>query len=120
MRKFKSVALFASLVLACACCCAFSAKAQTSVGPPVSVKEIPQKPVWLKAEVVHFDSHSIVVREEGSQKTIRAFTYAPSAQAQVQKAISQGGYQHGDKVKIRYQPGQTVALAIRGKPSKSS
>jgi hypothetical protein len=118
MRKSKSAVLFASLVLACACS-ALSTKAQTSTGTPVSVKEVPVKPIWLKAEVVHFDSNSIVVREEGSQRTILTFTYAPSAQAQVQKAISKGGYKHGDIVKIRYRPGQTVALAIHGKPSKS-
>ena len=31
-----------------------------------------------------------------------------------------GGYKYGDKVKIRYQQGQTVALKIHGRPSKSS
>ena len=118
MRKLKR-AVFASLVMACAGF-AFSAQAQTSVGPPVSAKEVPAKPIWLKAEVVHFDSHSIVVREAGSERTILTFTYAASAQKQVDKAVGMGGYQRGDKVKIRYRPGQTVLLAIRGKPSKST
>ena len=119
MRKLRRAAIFASLVMACAGF-AFCARAQTSVGPPVSVKEVPAKPIWLKAEVVHFDSHSIVVREAGSERTVLTFTFAPSAQKQVDKAMSVGGYQRGDKVKIRYRPGQTVLLAIRGKPSKSS
>jgi len=119
MRKFKSFVFLASLALA-GTCSAVSAKAQTSAAPPVMVKEVPAKPIWLKAEVMHFDSHSIVVREEASSRKILTFTYAPGAQKQVQKAISQGGYQHGDKVRIRYRPGETVALGIRGKPSKSS
>lgn len=119
MRKLKKVAIIASLVLACAGF-AVPTRAQTSTAAPVSVKEIPVKPIWLKAEVVHFDSHSIVVRAAGSERTVLTFTYAASAQKQVDKAIHKGGYQRGDKVKIRYQPGQTVALSIHGKPSKSS
>ncbi len=119
MKKFKSIVVFASLAIAFACgISALSSNAQTSA--PVSVREAPAKPIWLKAEVVYFDSHSIVVREEGSQRILHTFTFAPSAQGQIQKAISKGGYQHGDKVRIRYQPGQTIALGIRGKPSKSS
>jgi preprotein translocase subunit SecF len=119
MRKLKKVAILASLVLGCGGF-AFSAQAQESTAAPVSVKQIPVKPIWLKAEVVHFDSHSIVVRAAGSERTVLTFTYAASAQKQVEKAVNKGGYQRGDKVKIRYQPGQTVALAIHGKPSKAS
>ena len=119
MRRFKSVGIFAGLLFACACI-AFPAKAQTAPAPPVKVTQVKVKPTWLTGEVIHFDAHSIVVREQGSERSIRTFTYAPGAQAQVQKAMNKGGYQYGDKVRIRYQPGQTVALAIRGKPSKAS
>ena len=37
----------------------------------------------------------------------------------MQKLMDQGGYQYGDKVRILYQQGQTVALRVRGKPSKA-
>jgi len=82
------------------------------------VREVPSKPIWLKASVVHFDSNSIVVREQADERMIHAFTYSPKAQQEIQKALNKGGYQSGDKVKIRFLKGQTVALAIHGKPSK--
>ncbi|MGC2421518.1 MAG: hypothetical protein WA405_07700 [Candidatus Acidiferrales bacterium] len=78
----------------------------------------PGAKVWLKAEVIHADAHSIVVREEIDMRMIHTFTYAPAVQAQMLKIINQGGYQYGDKVKILHQQGQIVALAIIGKPSK--
>ena len=38
----------------------------------------------------------------------------------MQQIVDSGGYQYGDKVKIQYVRGQTVALKIRGKPSNPS
>ena len=73
---------------------------------------------WLKAEVVHADSRSIIVREQGNETMIHTFTYAPRIQDRMQNLEDKGGYQYGDKIKIQYMPGQTVALKIDGKPSK--
>ena len=36
----------------------------------------------------------------------------------MQAVLDKGGFQYGDKVNILFQPGQTVALRIHGKPSK--
>jgi hypothetical protein len=36
----------------------------------------------------------------------------------MQKIFNEGGYQYGDKVVVWYQSGSTVALNIKGKPSK--
>jgi hypothetical protein len=118
MKRSDKLAILAALAFAGACV-PVPAKAQTSARSPVMVKEVPAKPIWLKAEVLHFDSNSIIVQKAGDERVILTFTYGPSARAQIQKALSKGGYQHGDKVRIRYQRGQTVALAVRGKPSKS-
>jgi hypothetical protein len=96
--------------------CAGSLFAQA--GPPVATKQLRSKPIWFKAEVVHFDQNSIVVRQVGNELDIRTFTYAASAQPQVTKALAKGGFQYGDKIRIRYISGGTVALSIRGKPSK--
>jgi len=74
---------------------------------------------WLKGEVVRADANSIIVREQDNGMMIHTFTYTPEVQAQMQKLLDQGGYQYGDKVKILYQQGQTVALKVRGKPSKA-
>ncbi len=74
---------------------------------------------WLKAEVVRADANSMVVREQANGMMIHTFTYTPEVQAQMEKLLDQGGYQYGDKVRILYQQGQTVALRVRGKPSKA-
>lgn len=83
------------------------------------VKETPPKHVWLKAEVIHADANSIVVREQADSRRIHTFTYSPNIKDAMQQLADQGGYQNGDIVKILYEPGQTVALKIRGKPSNS-
>lgn len=89
-----------------------------SVGAPIAVRDVSAKPVWLNAEVLHADANSMVVREVGNERDIRTFTYAPKAQGQIQKVLDNGGYQHGDRIKIRYLQGSSVALSIGGKPSK--
>ncbi len=73
---------------------------------------------WLKAEVIHFDSHSIIVSEDDNARMIHTFTYTSTLQPKMETVMDKGGYQWGDQVKILYEPGQTVALEIHGKPSK--
>jgi hypothetical protein len=73
---------------------------------------------WLKAEVIHADAQAIVVREQANGMMIHTFTFAPNIKDKMQAIVDKGGYQYGDKVKILYQQGQTVALKISGKPSK--
>lgn len=85
-----------------------------AIGP----KPAPAGDSWLKAEVIHFDSHSIIVREAVNERMIHTFTYTSALQPKMQTLMDKGGYQFGDAVKILYQPGQTVALEIHGKPSK--
>jgi hypothetical protein len=101
------------------------AAALAMMAAPLRAKEPQQntnvKPgarVWLKGEVIHADAHSIVVRDPADMRMIHTFTYAPAVQARMQAIIQQGGYRYGDKVKILYLQGQTVALEIFGKPSK--
>jgi hypothetical protein len=36
----------------------------------------------------------------------------------MQEVLDNGGYQYGDKIEVRYMPGKTEALDIRGAPSK--
>lgn len=119
MKSYKSFALLSALAFASAIS-SRPAAAQTTTASPVMVREVGSKPIWLKASVIHFDSNSIVVREQADERMIHAFTYSPKAQQEIQKALNlnKGGYQSGDKVKIRFLKGQTVALAIHGKPSK--
>jgi hypothetical protein len=85
---------------------------------PIVVKQKPTKAVWLKAEVIHADQLSLLVREEDNGLNIHSFTYSDKAREKMQAVLEAGGYQYGDKIKIRYMPGKTEALEIRGDPSK--
>lgn len=117
MKSFSKFAFVLGFLLSCAL---LAPAAVAQVSPVVMTRQARQKPVWLKAKVVHFDQNSLTVRVVGDEMRILTFHYAPSAQAQVQKALDQGGYPYDDPVRIRYVPGTNVALAIRGKLSKPS
>ncbi len=114
----KSYRIFAAAALAAMAVAAAPARAQLSTSTPIVVKQDRPKPVWLKAEVVHADAHSMIVREQANSLAVHTFTYSPKIQGAMQQLTDQGGYQYGDKVKIFYQPGDTVALKVAGKPSK--
>ena len=83
----------------------------------VSAKPKPQGN-WLKAEVIHADSNTIIIREQANGMMIHTFNFAPELKDKMQAILDHGGFQYGDKVSILFQPGQTVALKIHGKPSK--
>lgn len=51
-------------------------------------------------------------------REIHTFTYSPSLHEKMQEIFNAGGYQYGDKVVVWYRQGTTVALNIKGKPSK--
>src|SRR6202030_4174107 len=76
-----------------------------STSPPIVVKQKAAKPFWLKAEVIHADQLSLLVREEDNGMNIHAFTYSDKAREKMQAVLEAGGYQYGDKVRIRYMPG---------------
>jgi hypothetical protein len=128
MMKYK---IFAALIAPAAALAisASPARAQAPIAvaaaaPIVSevISSVSAKPKpngnWLKAEVIHADSNSILVREQANGMMIHAFTFAPPLKDKMTAIANKGGYQYGDKVKILVKPGQTEALAIKGKPSK--
>ena len=87
----------------------------------VTPKKDPPGTLWLRAQVIHADSRSLIVQEQANPKMIHTFSYAPKLQDTMQDLQnSNGGYRYGDKVRILYQqahPGEFVALRIKGKPS---
>ncbi len=90
----------------------------TKVISTITPKGTPKGTSWLKAEVIFAGANSIVVREQANELVIHSFSFAPEVKDKMQAVVDKGGYQYGDKVNILYQPGQTVALRIHGKPSK--
>jgi hypothetical protein len=121
MKNFKFLAVAISCAGA-ALLCAATSRAQItgdSSAAAIVVKQKPMKAQWLKAEVIHADQNTIMVREADNQMKIHTFTYADKARDKISKVLDQGGYQTGDIVKIRSMPGGTEALDIKGKPSKA-
>jgi hypothetical protein len=123
MKSYRHLVLSAALAgfIAIAASASNASSAQTSTTAPVVVRQSAAKPaksVWLKAEVVHADRTSIVVREQANLVAIHTFTYSARLKQKMESLADQGGFQSGDKVKILYLPGQSVALKVHGKPSK--
>lgn len=85
---------------------------------PIVVKQTKAKPVWLKAQVIHGDRQTLTVREVDHPMNVHTFTYSPKAQGQMNNVLDAGGYHRGDVIKVFYLPDQTVALSIKGKPSR--
>ncbi len=117
MKSF-SISLVSLLMAIGLATAAVPAPAQVTTSAPMVVKQSTPKAVWLKATVIHADSNSIMVREQASERSLHTFTYDAKIKNKMQAIEDNGGYQNGDKVKILYLPGQTVALKIHGKPSK--
>lgn len=122
MKKFNFIGAWAVVLVLSFAAVPTRAQLNTPIvvkSPSLKIAKSTANGNWLKAEVIRADANSIMVREQNNEMMIHTFTYTPEVQAQMQKLLDQGGYQYGDKVKILYQQGQTVALKLRGKPSKA-
>ncbi len=78
----------------------------------------PEGSEWMKAEVIHADAVTLIVRERANAMAIHTFNFSTELQPKMQAMLDKGGFQYGDKVSILFMQGQTVALRIHGKPSK--
>ncbi len=114
----RGLAACALLTATFALCAPAGAQTAADTAAPIVVQERPSKPVWLKAEVVHADLHTIIVRERDNSMLIHTFTYSEKAQDKMNYIVENGGYQVGDQVSIRWIPGGSEALDIKGRPSK--
>jgi hypothetical protein len=91
-------------------------------GPPIKImgekSGKPPKGTRLRAEVISCTAAAITVREPDEPRKIHTFSYSPELNEKIMKLMDSGGYQNGDRVKIRYNPQTSIATDIRGKPSK--
>ena len=117
-RALGGLTVCAALAVSFAACPGAGAQSSVSTNTPIVVKQKLAKAVWLNAEVVHADKHSIIVRERDNAMLIHTFTYSEKAQDKMDRVLDNGGYQSGDNVKIRWMPGGSEALDIKGRPSK--
>jgi hypothetical protein len=90
----------------------------TDVNTPVVVKQKPAKAVWLRAEVIHSDRRTLIVREVDNPMEIHTFTFSDRAKDKIGQVQDAGGYQRGDHVRVLWIPGSSEALNIKGRPSK--
>jgi hypothetical protein len=90
----------------------------TDVNTPVVVKQKPARAVWLRAEVIHSDRQTLIVREADNAMEIHTFTFSARAKDKIEQVQDAGGYQNGDHVKVLWIPGTSEALNIKGRPSK--
>ena len=79
----------------------------------------PEGSEWLKAEVIHADAVTLIVRERTNTYAIHTFNFSSDLQPKMQAMLDKGGFQYGDRVSVLMMPGKTVALRVHGKPSKS-
>jgi hypothetical protein len=117
-KIFGRLAVCSALLAGFSICPIAHAQTTASTTSPITVKDRPAKPVWMKAEVVHADLHTIIVRERDNSMMIHTFTYSEKAQDKINQIVENGGYQVGDQVKVRWMPGGSEALDIKGRPSK--
>ena len=62
---------------------------------------------------------SLQVRSLADMRELHTFTYSPGLHDKMQAIFNAGGYQYGDKVVVWYRQGTSIALNIKGKPSKA-
>lgn len=103
-----------------ACLVVVPAHAQVTSAPIVikSNSTPSTKPIKTRFEVLRMMINAIQVRSLTDEKEIHTFLYSDQIRDEMQNMFNNGGYQYGDRVVIRYVPGTSVALRIKGKPSK--
>ncbi len=97
-----------------------AAHAQMDPMGTVASKPLKTKPVWLRAQVIHVNQDSMVVREFDHPMIVHTFTFSTKMAEVMEKVRAEGGFQRGDEVRIQHEPGKDEALMIRGRPSKSN
>ena len=115
----KNKLILASMAAALAVAAASAAPAQVTSAPPIVVKQPKPKLEKFKGHVLSATIAAIIVQSSENEKMVRTFQYSPEMRAKMLAIIDQGGYQHGDMVTVFTEPGSSVALKIKGKPSKS-
>ena len=125
-----ALALAAALVLAAAHVAAAQQPAapqqsvpavQASVSTPVvAVKPLGPKLDKYKGRVLAFNIAAIIVQSTDNQRMVWSFQYSTELHSKVADMLGTGGFQPGDRVTVYCNPGTTVAVKIKGKPSKSS
>jgi hypothetical protein len=102
----------------------FCAAALANSAPPAGAQSAPpvapqsQKIIKTQFVVERMLLQSLQVHNPANMREIHTFTYSPGLHEKMQEIFNAGGYQYGDNVVVWYRQGTSVALNIKGKPSK--
>lgn len=126
LLKTAGLAVPAAIVAAGFFCSPAAGQAAPVVNPaekPVVVSSAKPKTkanglVKFEGFVMHANIAQITAKQKGNELTIQTFPLSQQASAKMQQIVDKGGYQHGDKVTIYYNPSTMQAMKIKGKPSK--
>ena len=88
--------------------------------PDVIVRQPKPKLDKYSGRVLAINVATIVVQSHENPRMVWSFQYSTDLHSKVADLIGSRGYQPGDKVTVYCNPGTTVAVKIKGKPSKSS
>jgi hypothetical protein len=86
--------------------------------PPVQAKHPRPKLDKYKGRVLAFNKAQMIVQSADNEKMVWTFQYSVDLQPKVIDWLNAGGFQYGDSVVVYTNPGTTVAVKIKGKPSK--
>ena len=114
--KTRAIVFALSLVLCGAAIADFAPFAGAQSGQSASPQT--QRVIKTQFVVQRMMYQAIQVRDLAGVPQLHTFTYSPGIHDKMQKIFDAGGYQYGDKVVVWYQSGTSVALNIKGKPSK--
>ncbi len=88
--------------------------------PDVIIRQPKPKLDKYSGRVLAINTATIVVQSNQNQRMVWSFRYSTDLHSKVADLIGSRGYQPGDRVTVYCNPGTTVAVKIKGKPSKSS
>jgi hypothetical protein len=89
---------------------------------PIIVNEIKPQPkatglVKFDGFVMNANRAQVTVRSIGNDLSIHTFPLSEKASAKMQQIIDKGGYQHGDRISVFYDPKNLKVIKFKGKPS---
>ena len=89
---------------------------------PIIVNEIKPQPkatglVKFDGFVMNANRAQVTVRSLGNDLSIQTFPLSEKASAKMQQIIDKGGYQHGDRISVFYDPKNLKVIKFKGKPS---
>ena|ERR1700722_2757439 len=120
-NNIHALSLGAALAFCGAFLSAFAPAARAQTAPSVtSPSPASHKVIKMHFIVEHMLIQSLQVHSVNDFRDLRTFSYSPKIRDRMQQILNAGGYQHGDHVTIWFGSDTTLALKIRGKPSKPS